>query len=206
MPKLPKNARTLPTVLGRSKSNRYALPVFSTIGTGRNGSSTLPTATGPAPGPPPPCGVVKVLCRLMCRQSTPWSPGRNRPRSAFRLAPSMYTSPPAACTTAAISSIFSSNRPSVDGLVIMMPATSSRAAALAVPRADHHEAGQLTVRARGRLQGRPRQPRDLAQRALEGVHERERPLQVRLGRGRMQGRKAGQPGRALVDLGVVLHG
>jgi len=58
-------------------------------GTGRNGSSAFFTATGPAPGPPPPWGVENVLCRLRCMASTPKSPGRAMPTSAFMLAPSM---------------------------------------------------------------------------------------------------------------------
>ena len=33
------------------------------------------TAIGPAPGPPPPCGCVKVLCRLKWTMSKPVSPG-----------------------------------------------------------------------------------------------------------------------------------
>ena len=36
-------------------------------------------ATGPEPGPPPPCGVEKVLCRFRCITSTPKSPGRVLP-------------------------------------------------------------------------------------------------------------------------------
>ena len=35
-------------------------------GPGRNGASSSVTQTGPEPGPPPPCGVENVLCRLMC--------------------------------------------------------------------------------------------------------------------------------------------
>ena len=42
-----------------------------------------------APGPPPPCGVENVLCRFRCITSTPLSPGRVMPASAFMFAPSM---------------------------------------------------------------------------------------------------------------------
>ena len=59
-----------------------------TRGAGRNGSRASTTPTGPQPGPPPPCGVEKVLCRLMCMQSMPRSPGRTRPTMALKLAPS----------------------------------------------------------------------------------------------------------------------
>ncbi len=38
---------------------------------------TADTPTGPAPGPPPPCGVEKVLCKLKCMTSKPRSPGRD---------------------------------------------------------------------------------------------------------------------------------
>ena len=50
------------------------------------------------PGPPPPCGMQKVLCRLRWLTSPPNAPGRATPTSALRLAPSTYTCPPAACT------------------------------------------------------------------------------------------------------------
>ena len=50
--------------------------------------SAAENTTGPAPGPPPPCGVEKVLCRLMCIASMPRSPGRTRPTIALKFAPS----------------------------------------------------------------------------------------------------------------------
>jgi len=43
---------------------------------------------GPAPGPPPPCGWLKDLCRFRWTMSKPMSPGRVRPMIAFRFAPS----------------------------------------------------------------------------------------------------------------------
>ena len=43
------------------------------------------------PGPPPPCGMQNVLCKLMCDTSAPNLPGRARPTSALRFAPSRYT-------------------------------------------------------------------------------------------------------------------
>ena len=46
------------------------------------------TAIGPEPGPPPPWGWVKDLCRLKCTMSKPMSPGREMPITALRLAPS----------------------------------------------------------------------------------------------------------------------
>ena len=55
---------------------------------GRYGARCDRTATGPTPGPPPPCGMQNVLCRLRCDTSAPNRPGRARPTSAFRLAPS----------------------------------------------------------------------------------------------------------------------
>ena len=48
----------------------------------------LGDADRPGPGPPPPCGVANVLCVLMWTMSNPMSPGRQRPRIAFRFAPS----------------------------------------------------------------------------------------------------------------------
>ena len=55
---------------------------------GRNGTRSATTQTGPTPGPPPPCGMQKVLCRLRWLTSPPNSPGAATPTSAFMLAPS----------------------------------------------------------------------------------------------------------------------
>ena len=66
----------------------HAIASATTYGTGMNGASAADSATGPAPGPPPPCGVENVLCRLMCMASTPRSPGRTLPTMALKLAPS----------------------------------------------------------------------------------------------------------------------
>jgi hypothetical protein len=55
----------------------------------QEGHQVLDHATGPTPGPPPPCGMQKVLCRLRWLTSAPNSPGAARPTSAFMLAPSM---------------------------------------------------------------------------------------------------------------------
>ncbi len=67
------------------------------------------------PGPPPPCGMAKVLCRFMWLTSAPMLAGEVSPTWALRLAPSMYTWPPLACTTAQISFTASSKTPWVDG-------------------------------------------------------------------------------------------
>ena len=56
---------------------------------GRNGARCAATQIGPMPGPPPPCGMQKVLCRLRWQTSAPISPGRQRPTWAFMFAPSM---------------------------------------------------------------------------------------------------------------------
>src|SRR5262245_36949702 len=53
---------------------------------GRYGARCSRTATGPTPGPPPPCGMQNVLCRLRCDTSAPNAPGLARPTSALRLA------------------------------------------------------------------------------------------------------------------------
>src|SRR5687768_13470302 len=85
---------------------------------GRNGVRCERTATGPTPGPPPPCGMQNVLCRFRWLTSPPNLPGRARPTSALRLAPSTYTWPPTSCTAAQIASTSCSNTPWVDGYVI----------------------------------------------------------------------------------------
>ena len=82
---------------------------------GRKGAKCERTATGPTPGPPPPCGMQKVLCRFKCETSDPNLPGLAVPTSAFMLAPSMYTWPPAAWMMSQISVIESSNTPCVEG-------------------------------------------------------------------------------------------
>src|SRR5690606_33147359 len=60
---------------------------------GRKGARCFFTPIGPMPGPPPPCGMQKVLCRFTCDTSAPMSPGRDTPTCALRFAPSMYTCP-----------------------------------------------------------------------------------------------------------------
>ena len=42
-----------------------------------------------APGPPPPCGIANVLCRLRWQTSAPIAAGLVRPTCAFIFAPSM---------------------------------------------------------------------------------------------------------------------
>src|SRR4249919_4379236 len=101
LPKLA--ALTMPTV------------VFSAYFAGRNGARCDFTAQGPTPGPPPPCGMQKVLCRLRCETSEPHLPGRATPTRAFMLAPSVYTWPPCACTMSQMATMSSSNTPCVDG-------------------------------------------------------------------------------------------
>src|SRR5581483_1564667 len=58
---------------------------------GRNGARCSRTPIGPTPGPPPPCGMQKVLCRFRCETSEPNLPGRANPIIALRFAPSTYT-------------------------------------------------------------------------------------------------------------------
>ena len=77
----------------RRRGGRYRWP-------GRKRARCAPTPIGPTPGPPPPCGMQNVLCRLRCETSAPNSPGAARPTSAFRFAPSTYTCPPCSWTIA----------------------------------------------------------------------------------------------------------
>src|SRR5437764_14611464 len=92
---------------------------------GRNGARCALTPLGPTPGPPPPCGMQNVLCRLRWLTSAPNRPGRASPTSALRFAPSTYTCPPAAWTSAQYSPIDSSKTPCVDGYVTISTATRS---------------------------------------------------------------------------------
>src|ERR1700735_2379684 len=92
-----------------------AAPAPSTARVGRKGARWARAATGPTPGPPPPCGMQNVLCRFRCDTAAPNQPGRASPTSAFRLAPSTYTWPPAAWTASQTWVTVSSNTPLVDG-------------------------------------------------------------------------------------------
>src|SRR5690606_2513532 len=56
---------------------------------GRKGARWDLTPIGPMPGPPPPCGIQKVLCRFRWLTSPPNFPGAARPTRAFMLAPSI---------------------------------------------------------------------------------------------------------------------
>src|SRR5581483_9497125 len=96
----------------------------ATTGAGRYGRRCSLTAIGPAPGPPPPCGVLNVLCRLMCMTSKPRSPGLTCPSMALRFAPSPYICAPCACTISAIRAMLRSKSPSVLGSVIISAATA----------------------------------------------------------------------------------
>ena len=66
-----------------------APPVGTSGWPGRYGARCAATAIGPMPGPPPPCGMANVLCRLMWQTSAPISAGLVSPTCAFMLAPSM---------------------------------------------------------------------------------------------------------------------
>ena len=67
---------------------------------GRYGARCAATPIGPMPGPPPPCGMQNVLCRLRWQTSAPIAAGLVSPTCAFMFAPSMYTWPPCSCTIA----------------------------------------------------------------------------------------------------------
>ncbi|CSI75435.1 Uncharacterised protein [Vibrio cholerae] len=55
---------------------------------GRKGARCDFTPIGPMPGPPPPCGIQKVLCKFRCDTSEPIKPGEVSPTCAFMFAPS----------------------------------------------------------------------------------------------------------------------
>ena len=72
-------------------------------------------------------------------------------------------------------------------------------------RPHQHQAGELALRARGRLQGDRRQACDLAQDLLQLPHQLERALGAVVLLVRVEAREPGQPGDELVDPRVVLH-
>src|SRR6202046_4364876 len=56
---------------------------------GKNAAKWALTPIGPMPGPPPPCGMQKVLCKFKWQTSAPMRPGDMRPTWAFMFAPSI---------------------------------------------------------------------------------------------------------------------
>ena len=75
---------------------------------------------GPTPGPPPPCGIQKVLCKFRCDTSPPNFPGLHKLTMALKFAPSIYTLPPCECTISQTLLTVDSKTPWVDGYVIIM--------------------------------------------------------------------------------------
>src|SRR5947207_15936954 len=70
-------------------------PPVLTIGCpGRYGASCAATPIGPIPGPPPPCGMLNVLCRLIWQTSAPSAAGLMRPTCASAYPSSIYTTSP----------------------------------------------------------------------------------------------------------------
>mmetsp|Transcript_10811 Transcript_10811/g.35495 ORF Transcript_10811/g.35495 Transcript_10811/m.35495 type:complete len:296 (-) Transcript_10811:1721-2608(-) len=106
--------------------NGFSPPhVASSSWVGRKGARCFLTPIGPMPGPPPPCGMQNVLCRLRWHTSAPMCPGEVSPTCAFMLAPSMYTCPPCWWITSQISLMVSSYTPCVLGYVTMRAARLS---------------------------------------------------------------------------------
>ncbi len=52
---------------------------LSSYVSGRNSTSFLLTAIGPIPGPPPPWGILNVLCKFKWQTSAPKNPGLVNP-------------------------------------------------------------------------------------------------------------------------------
>ena len=80
------DARAAPRRRGDTRESRAAPPVFTTGCPGRYGARCAATPIGPMPGPPPPCGMLNVLCRFRWQTSAPIAPGSSgRPaRSCWR--------------------------------------------------------------------------------------------------------------------------
>lgn len=50
-------------------------PISTMQWEGKNGAKCFLTPIGPMPGPPPPWGMAKVLCKLRWQTSAPIKPG-----------------------------------------------------------------------------------------------------------------------------------
>ena len=131
-----------------------ALIVMPLVGTrlgrsgwlGRNGARCARTPIGPTPGPPPPCGMQNVLCRLRCDTSAPNLPGRATPTSALRFAPSRYTCPPCSCTRAQISRIAPRTRRASTGTSPSARASCRRASTALASRSSRSTLPLLVAR------------------------------------------------------------
>ena len=82
---------------------------------GKKSTKCFATQMGPTPGPPPPCGIEKVLCKFRWQTSAPIKKGLVRPTWAFILAPSIYTCPPWSWIVFVILLIDDSKTPWVEG-------------------------------------------------------------------------------------------
>ena len=72
--------------------------------------------------------------------------------------------------------------------------------------ADHQDAGEFALGAGRRTQADGLEAADLAEPALQFVHQEERSLGAAFVSKRVQLGEAGQARRVFVDLGVVFHG
>ena len=103
------------------------------------------TAIGPAPGPPPPCGPLNVLCGLKCIMSAPKSPGRADAQNGVHVGAVQIHQPAGGVYRSAMSAMWRSNMPSVLGLVIMNTAVWSSSLASQVVQVDEALGVLLTV-------------------------------------------------------------
>ena len=98
-------------------------------------------ATGPTPGPPPPCGMQNVLCRFRCDTSAPNSPGRREPDQRVQVrAVDVHLPAVRVDDLADAARCPASNTPCVDGYVTMI-AARSRACCAAL----RFEVGEIDV-------------------------------------------------------------
>ncbi len=59
-----RQANALPHGAAEMAEMALSPPVLMIGLVGRNGTNCFATQIGPTPGPPPPCGMAKVLCRF----------------------------------------------------------------------------------------------------------------------------------------------
>ena len=97
------------------------------------------------PGPPPPWGVAKVLCRFMWTMSKPMSTGPGHPEDGVEVGAVVVEEAADLVDGGAISTMSSSKRPRVLGLVSMMPATSSSSTGRRAARSTQPRSSEGTV-------------------------------------------------------------
>ena len=149
---------------------------------------------GPAPGPPPPCGPLNVLCGLKCIMSAPKSPGRADAEDGVHVrAVEIDQTAGGVHQLGDIVQSARSNIPSVLGLVIMNTAVWS--SSLAADRPDRRSPSGVLLIGHGVEAGHSGAGRIRAMGTVGGEHLRALSGRDRESRPRRPAARSFRPGR-----------